>query len=119
MRPLPASAVLLGLSLVVVSGEAFARQWLPPPPAPATLQMTGSKTIRARFSAGVGMPCDSSLDTKIYDGPVSKGFSQTWMVSSGCFCIEHTTESFPDTEWVDAKIVCRPIVRDALGRILS
>jgi hypothetical protein len=65
------------------------------------------------------MPCDSSADVKIYDGPVQSGFSQTWMASSGCFCEEHTTESFPETEWVDTRIVCRgpgnaPIVIDVL-----
>ena len=109
MRPLRASAALLALALLAAAPDVFARRVPPPPPpAPVTLQMSGAKSIRARLSLGVGMPCDSSADVKIYDGPVDPGFSQTWMAASWCFCVEHTTESFPDTEWVDARIVCRP-----------
>jgi len=106
---LPASAALFALALLGTAPDVFARIVPPPPPpAPVTLQMTGEQPIRARLSLGVTLPCDSSADVKIYEGPVKPGFSQTWMASSWCFCVEHTTESYPDTEWVDARIVCRP-----------
>lgn len=115
-----ASAALLCGALVAVASDAFARIVPPPPPpAPVTLHMTGTKTIRARLSVGVGLPCDSTLNTKLYDDKVKPGFAQTWMASSYCFCIEHTTETFPDTEWVDAKIVCRPVLHNDAGFIVD
>lgn len=111
-RPAPRIAFLaIVLGGLVLAADASARiPPPPPPPAPITLVVTGPAAIRVRLTAGVGMPCDASMNQKIFDAKAKPGFASTWLVSSTCFCVEHTTVAFPDVEWVPPRIECRPMV---------
>ena len=114
---LASAAPRAALFLVLLGGLGFARDAAaripppPPPPAPVTLVVAGPVALRVRLTAGVGMPCDSSMNQKVFDDKAKPGFASTWLVSSTCFCVEHTTIAFPDVEWVPARIECRPMVQ--------
>lgn len=87
----------------------------PPPPAPISVSMVGPKAVRVRVAIGVSMPCDSSNNGKLFDGKVEPGWSQTWVASAACVCIEQTYESFPDVGWGDPFLACRPMVMTPWG----
>ena len=90
-----------------------------PPPAPVSVTMTGPKSVRVRVAAGTAAPCDSSANTRLFEGKVKPNWGDTWWVSTACICVEQTYDDFPDVDWGPARIECRPMVMGPYGWVRS
>jgi len=80
----------------------------PPPPGPMHLLQAGPKTIRVRVAAGNVQPCDSGSNRILYDDTLKPNATLDFMVSAGCICVEQTYDDFPDTDWSQSHLECRP-----------
>lgn len=78
-------------------------------PVPVVVTIIGSSAVRVRVSAGMAMPCDSSESRGLIDGKYDPGEVVRATSTEDCVCVQHTYEPFTDTDWSDAKLVCRPM----------
>lgn len=105
-------AVVLALFFVAlsVSSDASALE-----PTQFIITMHGDGRVRLEVAAGNTTPCDSSTNTKLFDGPINGGQTIKFTRPEECACIRSTTKKFPNSGWSTPGLVCRK--RDCRGRI--
>jgi hypothetical protein len=95
--------LLLG---TLAAGDAGAESEIP---VPVLVTLLGPSAVRVRVAEGMAMPCDSSEARVIVEGKYEPGEMLQATSSQDCVCVQHTYEPFADTDWSDAKLVCRPM----------
>lgn len=99
-------AAPLGLLGSLAAGDAHAES---ESAVPVEVTMLGPGAVRVRVSEGMAMPCDSSDARVIILGKYEPGEVLQATSSEDCVCVQHTYEPFSDTDWSDAKLICRPM----------
>jgi len=55
--------------------------------------------LQVAFSPFGTTPCDSSDNEMLYDGMLDPKAPVTLMVEQGPFCVRHTLDDFPESNW--------------------
>ena len=66
---------------------------------PVYVYSVGPQRIRIRVAIGNGLPCSSSSNRVLLEGPLEP---RQWVMTESPqlpICVEHTYGAFPDTEW--------------------
>ena len=66
---------------------------------PVVIYSAGPQRIRVRVAIGQALPCSSSSNQLLFDGPIEPGQSVQTETPQVPVCVEHTYGDFPDTEW--------------------
>jgi len=117
-RRLAASLVVSGLvvaSIVTESSGVDAQATTTTAPVVVRVGGGGKARIRVQLSEGRAMPCDSGENRPLLNGRLAPGETFRGEIAGDCVCVRHTTPAFPDTDWTESGLVCRP--RICRGRI--
>ncbi|HTQ07014.1 MAG TPA: hypothetical protein VMI54_24315 [Polyangiaceae bacterium] len=99
-RGLPVALAVLAAALLgpgTAAGDA---------PVPVFVYAAGPNPIHVRIAAGTVSPCNSASDTPLFEGTVSPDRPLSFFSPAACICEQHTSASFPDSEWSQGGIVC-------------
>jgi hypothetical protein len=66
---------------------------------PVVVYSVGPQRIRVRVATGHVMPCSSSSNQLLFEGPLEPGQSVLVQTPETPICVEHTFGAFPDTDW--------------------
>jgi hypothetical protein len=64
-----------------------------------TIASVGPKKFRVRVAAGSVIPCESSANTQLFEGPLEPGASVSFTSPQGLVCVQQTYEDFPEVGW--------------------
>jgi hypothetical protein len=78
------------------------------PPLPVLVYSIGPEAVRVRVAAGAVLPCSSSSNTELFEGPIEPGQLLTITTPASVVCIQQTYEGFPDTDWSIGRVIQRP-----------
>ena len=100
-------ARLIGMmlaSVVLVAGDVRADYSVP-----VYVAVVGTGNVKLFVSAGSVVPCDSSSNTRLFDGWAAAG--RTFVLQSpwSCVCETHTTGAFRETNYTPPQVVCQQI----------
>ena len=96
---------LVALSLALSTKEVAADD-----AQPVYIASNAGSAIRVRLSAGTVTPCDASEDRMLLDTWLQPNTYVTIASNAPDLCFQHTSESFPDSEWQPAEQATRPAV---------
>ena len=89
----------LGVSLVTATLFCPAGVRADPPTRPVVISSVGPQRIRIRVAIGQSLPCSSSSNQVLFEGPMEPDQSVLIQSPELPVCVEHTHGAFPDTEW--------------------
>ena len=84
-------------------------------PAPVVITIRGDRAVRVLVSEGLTRPCESRENRPMFDRLMGPGEVARASIGSDCICIQHTSPSFPSSDWATPGLVCRP--RVCRGRV--
>ena len=73
------------------------------PTWPVVVHSVGPKHIRLRIAIGAGLPCSSSINRILYEGPIEPEETVLLRAPVVPICVEHTYGTFPETQWAPAQ----------------
>lgn len=95
----------------LAAGDAFASA-----PTPIVITILGPSAVRLRIANGSTLPCDSGDDQMLVAGKFAPGDLVRTSTSEACVCVQQTYEPFPDVDWAEGSLVCRPQICTWAGR---
>ena len=109
MKRLAVFSALLAVA-VSVSSDVSAEE-----PTQFFITMHGEGRVRLEVAAGRTTPCDSSNNTRVFDGWINGGETFTVTRPDDCVCVRSTTKKFPSSGWSTPGLACRK--RICRGRV--
>lgn len=76
---------------------------------PVYLAVVGTGSVKVLVAAGSVVPCDSSSNTRLFDGWAPAGRTVFLQSPSSCVCETHTKGAFRETNYSPPQIVCQQI----------
>jgi hypothetical protein len=76
----------------------------------------GPGPVRLRVAQGVTFPCDSTNNRVLVDGKFNPGEVARTTTVDACVCVQQTFEPFPDEDWSQSGLACRPLNCTGAGR---
>jgi hypothetical protein len=102
--------VVLPMS-ALAAGDAFASSV-----TPVVITMLGPGAVRLRVAKGSTLPCDSGDNQMLVEGKFAPGELVRTSTPEACVCVQQTYEPFPDIDWAEGALVCRPQICTWAGR---
>jgi hypothetical protein len=104
VRPKTVGAVILVAGCAVLQGGDVLGQSIT---MPVLVTIDARKPVQVLVATGPTLPCDASENRPLVKGWMQPNQSARAMSTTGCVCVQHTYDDFPDVNWSTAQMVCR------------